>query len=301
MSGHVLFWLLGLLGGVFLLALAYWQLIIAEGAYLGQRVVTWLYDLTAPRYDAIKQFNPEMEAAFLGRPLAQALEQVADPLVLDIATGTARLPIALLEQPLFRGRIVGVDHSRRMLRIAARKTAEYRDRLTLIWQDAAHLPFPDRTFDMVTCLEMLEFTPSPERQLAEAIRVLRPGGVLVTTRRRGFDARLMPGKTYSPEAFAALLERLGLKGVQLLPWQVDYDLALGARAGYVSGAGHALLEILCCPRCKTIGWVERSHSLVCTHCRAVYPIREGVLELERPLRRPSADHFPDVDKSPKPA
>jgi hypothetical protein len=85
-------------------ALAYWQLIIAEGAYLGQQVVTLLYDLTAQRYDAIKRFSPDMEALFLGEPLTQVLRHVEEPLVLDIATGTGRLPIALLTQRSFRGR-----------------------------------------------------------------------------------------------------------------------------------------------------------------------------------------------------
>ena len=33
--------------------LAYWELVIAEGAHLGPRVVVWLYDLTARRYDGI--------------------------------------------------------------------------------------------------------------------------------------------------------------------------------------------------------------------------------------------------------
>ena len=37
--------------------LAYWQLVIAEGTYLGPRIVTLLYDWAAPAYERIKRFS----------------------------------------------------------------------------------------------------------------------------------------------------------------------------------------------------------------------------------------------------
>lgn len=42
--------------------------------------------------------------------------------------------------------------------------------------DARRLPFPDGSFDGVFCSNMLEHTPDPRLVLAEAARVLRPGG-----------------------------------------------------------------------------------------------------------------------------
>ncbi len=273
------FWVSAGVGMALLVALAYWQIDIAEGAYLGQPMVTWLYDLTARRYDAIKSFDPNMETIFLGYPLAEALRQIPDALVLDIATGTARLPITLLAQPTFRGQIVGVDASRRMLEVAAEKTRGNEHRLTLIWRSAAHLPFPGGTFDAVTCLEMLEFTPNPAGQLAEAVRVLRPGGLLVTTRRRGANARLMPGKSFSPESLRALLERLGVERVEIEPWQVEYDLVWGVRCGQSARPGSHLTDVLICPRCDTIAWVEGHGMLGCQMCGAAYVVKDGVIEM----------------------
>ncbi|MBN1427100.1 MAG: methyltransferase domain-containing protein [Anaerolineae bacterium] len=270
---------LGLIGLLLLGLLAYWQFVITEGTYLGQWMVTWLYDLTANRYDGIKQFDDDMEAIYLGRPLATALKSTPVPLICDIGTGTARLPLALLAQPTFQGKIVGLDDSRQMLRTAVSKTGGYENRLTLIWRDTTHLPFPDAVFDAVTCLEMLEFTPSPRRQLAEAIRVLRPGGILLTTRRRGFDARMIPGKTFTVAQCMTLLEELGIVDVQVLVWQVDYDLVWGRRDGNAQAGARPILEILLCPRCNIPTLVEKRQEIYCEKCSTLYPIRDGIIEL----------------------
>lgn len=272
-------WVLMGCGVVSLAALAYWHLVLAEGAYLGQRVVTWLYDLTAHRYDAIKQYDPIFEALFLGQPLAEHLAPIPQPLVLDIGTGTGRLPLALFAQEDFRGHIIGVDHSRQMLRIAARKTQDYADRLSLIWRDAAHLPFADAAFDAVACLKMLEFTPCPPAQLAEAVRVLRPGGVLLTTRRRGLSAWLMPGKAFRAEAFRALLYRLGMADVAIQCWQVEYDLVWGLKAGHSHTSGGEPLQALRCPHCWASAWSAAHEALVCRSCGFVCPHHNGIVEM----------------------
>ena len=80
------------------------------------------------------------------------------------------------------------------------------------------------TFDAVTCLEALEFLPDARAVLAECTRVLRPGGLLLVTNRVGRDVWLLPGKTFCPGDFERLLAALPLEGVDVQPWQVEYDL-----------------------------------------------------------------------------
>jgi SAM-dependent methyltransferase len=56
--------------------------------------------------------------------------------------------------------------------------------VTVVQGDATAMPFPDGRFSAVVCFTMLHHLPSPaaqDRLLAEAARVLRPGGLFAGT------------------------------------------------------------------------------------------------------------------------
>ena len=277
-------WILGIVGLALLGLLFYWQLVITEGTYLGPRIVTLLYDVSATLYERIKQFDSGDEQWSLGLPMTRALGLIPAPLVLDVATGTGRLPRALMRQPAFEGRVIGLDLSRRMLSEAVQRTAQFADRLTYIWQDARRLPFDDDTFDAVACLEALEFTPNPREVLAELVRVLRPGGVLLVSNRIGSDAKLLPGRAFSSDEFKRVLHDLPLEDINPRSWQMDYDLAWAIKTGEPRGGSiRPLPEILCCPSCG--GWVEQTAknggaAYGCKDCTRTYPIADdGVIEM----------------------
>lgn len=284
-------WGIGLIAvaAVGLGALAYWQLIIAEGTYLGPRAVAKTYDWVARRYDGIKRFNLRDESWFVAAPLLRALAGVERPLVLDVATGTGRLPLALLRERFGAsgGRIVGLDLSRGMLRQARAKLRPFADRIDLVWQDAGCLPFDDGAFDAVTCLESLEFMPRPREALAEMARVLAPGGVLYLTNRVGVEARFLPRRALPRPEFEAVLAGLPLREVQVRPWQVNYDLAIARKEGSppADGRGAAgLADLLRCPLC--LGAVQRSvGSLTCPACEQVYALRGGIVHLADAQKR----------------
>ncbi len=269
------------LGALLLLGLLlYWHLIIAEGAYLGPRIVALMYDWSAKAYERIKRYRAGDEQWFLGLPLARSLEMIPAPIVLDVATGTGRLPRALLRQPPFEGRVIGLDLSRGMIREAVRRTAQFADRLTFVRQGASDLPFKDNTFDAVTCIEALEFTPDPLRVLEELVRVLRPGGVLLVTNRIGPDARFLPGRAFPPDRFESILRTLPLEQIKTRTWQVDYSLVWAVKKGKPKGGGiRPLEEILVCPACS--GAVERTaHTFRCTGCGRQYPVTDdGIIDM----------------------
>lgn len=227
----MLFWLLLLLALLLLGLLLYWQLIIAEGAYLGAPLVALLYDWTAERYNKIKGFDEELERFTLGIPLANRLSRQPEALVLDVATGTGRVPLALLRQPGYRGRVIALDRASKMLQVASRETAPFQDRLSFIQADAMALPFADNSVPLVTCLEALEFLPDPEQGLAELVRVLKPalpdrpeGGWLLFTNRIGWEAQLLPGKTWTRDKLMLILQQFPLGYTDIRIWQTIYDL-----------------------------------------------------------------------------
>lgn len=221
--------LLILLGLLLLGLLLYWLLVITEGVYLGRRLVVWLYDLTADRYDNIKQYSQMTEEFFIIRPLLKLLASHPAPLILDVATGTGRVPYFLLETPTFNGKVVGLDPSQKMLAAARAKLQPYGHRAALVQQTANALPFATATFEAVTCLESLEFFPSDTVALEEMFRVLKPGGILLVTRRRGWEAKTFLGRYRSREQFEQHLLTLGLARVQTQPWQVQYDLVFARK------------------------------------------------------------------------
>ena len=272
---------LGLLAAVVFL---WWLLIKTEGVYLGRGIVIWLYDVYASRYDNIKQYDPYGEIYYLAQPILKRLLHVRAPLVLDVATGTGRLPLVLLEYPTFQGRIIGLDLSRKMLSIAANKLAPYKSRVHWLHHPAERLPFPDNTFDLVTCLEALEFMMHPRDVLDELVRVLRPGGLLALTNRQGLDARLMPGKTWSHAELERLLRvDLELLEVDIQPWQVDYRLVLAVKPGSSAPTGPlALAEVWRCPRCGAVDMVPGEGGWRCLKCETRVPVGDdGVIEITR--------------------
>ena len=204
--------------------LLHWLLIRTEGVFLGRRVVVWLYDLAAARYDDIKQYDPDSESAFVAWPLSRRLKGQPAPPVLDVATGTGRLPQFLLAEPTFHGHVIGLDASAGMLAQARAKLAPFGRRVALVRATAGELPFADATFAAVTCLEALEFLPDDAAALREMARVLRPGGVLLTTRRQGSEAPYFLGRARGREELETLLTGLGLVEVRSTPWQVEYEL-----------------------------------------------------------------------------
>ncbi|MFN8378591.1 MAG: methyltransferase domain-containing protein [Anaerolineae bacterium] len=259
------------LAGIGVAALCYWLFIVTEGVYLGRRVVIWLYDLYAGRYDDIKHFRSDYDHMFLAQPLLKLITPQTDPRVLDVATGTGRLPLTLLRHGYFDGRVVGVDLSHRMLDHAAAKTDD--PRVQWVCAPAESLPVFEQAFDVVTCLEALEFMRDPGESLAEMARALRPGGLIFITSRR--TGRWMPGKAWGFERTGDALDALGFEGIEGQRWQVDYDLVWA----FKTGDGVSTGPMLRCPACG--GVLERDDSaLQCARCAHHYPVAaNGVIDL----------------------
>ncbi len=118
-------------------------------------------------------------------PVAERVVEIADPpwngSILDVACGpgTATMPAAKRVGP--GGRVVGVDLAPAMVAWAERAAEKLAlTNVTFQVGDAEDLSaFPDGSFDRVISNFGVIFAPVPERAIAEAARVLVPGGVFV--------------------------------------------------------------------------------------------------------------------------
>jgi SAM-dependent methyltransferase len=135
------------------------------------------FDRAAGYYDQSRGVPPRVEEL-----VADRVEAAAGPAarLLEVGVGTGRIALPLHR----RGRaVVGVDLSLPMLeRYRAKAAAEGLAPPAVLRADATRLPFRDTCVDAVLEVHVLHLVPAWERALAEARRVLAPGGVVLVGR-----------------------------------------------------------------------------------------------------------------------
>ena len=95
--------------------------------------------------------------------------------VLEVAIGTG---LNLGSYPT-GARLTGIEWSPAMLAVARRRATDLGRPVRLLTGDAHELPFPAASFDAVVCTFSLCAIADDRRALAEMVRVLRPGGLLL--------------------------------------------------------------------------------------------------------------------------
>lgn len=111
-----------------------------------------------------------------------AVGEVLDPCdgdLLDVGCGPGMLVRHLLDSRPGSFRITACDRSPAMVEAAERRIGSADD-VRLSVARIENLPFPDRTFDVVLALGVLEYA-DVDRALREIARVVRPGGLVVVT------------------------------------------------------------------------------------------------------------------------
>ena len=136
-----------------------------------------------------------------------AAEYVADRDVLEVGCGAGQ-GLGMLARTARR--VVGGDVSKEALSTARH---HYGDRIELRQFDAAQMPFPDASFDVVLMFEAIYYVDSPSAFITEAHRILRPDGVLliVTANKDLFDFTPSPFSVgyYGVNELAEMLARVG--------------------------------------------------------------------------------------------
>ena len=142
--------------------------------------VEQMFDNIAPTYDALNRGTSMGTDVRWRKKLIKHLDPERHQEILDVATGTADVAIAIAKQ-LPQVKITGLDLSAEMLRYGQIKIdkAELQERIELIHGDSEALPFPDNSFDAITVSFGVRNFENLEKGLEELQRVLRPGGRLL--------------------------------------------------------------------------------------------------------------------------
>lgn len=133
--------------------------------------VNHLFSRVAPRYDFLNHLlSGGIDYYWRGFLTQRVREQMPHDL-LDLATGSGDLLIALSKSRAFTGLGVGADFCLPMLQVAQQKKVDH-----LCGVDAMQLPYQDESFDAVTISFGYRNVVDRKLALEEIYRVLRPGG-----------------------------------------------------------------------------------------------------------------------------
>lgn len=140
--------------------------------------VAEMFDNIAGKYDFLNHFLSMGIDIYWRKRLVKRLKKQAPKDILDVATGTGDLAIAMLKAN--PNKIVGIDISNGMLEVGRNKIKDkgLQDKISLQQADSENLPFEDNSFDAVTVSFGARNFENLEKGLSDMCRVLRPGGKL---------------------------------------------------------------------------------------------------------------------------
>ena len=159
-------------------------------------LVKWLQNLHFVGYilkntpmNEILQYNDEASSKLLEmyrtpdiqnqyREFLQFLRSAPGQRILDVGSGPGLFTSTLANAVGASGWVCGIDISDQMLAIAKSYCAQ-QSWVEFKKAEAAHLPFPDQHFDVLVCMQVLEYISDVPTVLSEFQRVLRTGGQVI--------------------------------------------------------------------------------------------------------------------------
>lgn len=132
-----------------------------------------MFDNIAPKYDLLNHVLSMKIDVLWRNTLVKWMSQDAPKLVLDVATGTGDLAIAI--QKGTGAEIIGLDLSQQMLNVGIEKIKKIQltEKISMVKGDAENLPFEDNKFDAVSVAFGVRNFENLEKGLVELRRVVK--------------------------------------------------------------------------------------------------------------------------------
>jgi len=137
-----------------------------------------MFNEISGRYDFLNHFLSFGIDHWWRRKFVSVLSKKKPLLILDVATGTGDLAIAM--RTLSPEKITGIDIASQMLDIGKIKIEKKKltGKIIFLTGDAESIPFPDKSFDAVTVAFGVRNFENLEKGLLEMKRILKPGGTM---------------------------------------------------------------------------------------------------------------------------
>ncbi|MCX6278635.1 MAG: bifunctional demethylmenaquinone methyltransferase/2-methoxy-6-polyprenyl-1,4-benzoquinol methylase UbiE [Bacteroidetes bacterium] len=141
-----------------------------------KEIVRAMFNDISPKYDFLNHFLSFGIDRLWRKKLVKLLRQSKPSEILDVATGTGDLALAVAK--INPRKIIGIDISEQMLDIGRAKLIKPGLGKLISFQqaDAEQIPFPDNSFDAITVAFGVRNFENLELGISEMRRVLRPGG-----------------------------------------------------------------------------------------------------------------------------
>jgi demethylmenaquinone methyltransferase/2-methoxy-6-polyprenyl-1,4-benzoquinol methylase len=210
-----------------------------------------MFDRIAPTYDLLNHLLSLGRDHSWRRRAAGCLAGKGPLTLVDLATGTGDLALALLRERSDIREVVALDASEKMLGIACRKIRKrgFADRVRFLGDDATQTSLPAGSFEAVTMAFGIRNTVDVAKTLDEIRRLLKPGGTaiilefslpanrivrgcylvylrsvvplvgaLVSRDRRAYRYLNRSIEAFhTPKVFCAMMERAGFSAVEVIP------------------------------------------------------------------------------------
>ncbi|MBX7225403.1 MAG: bifunctional demethylmenaquinone methyltransferase/2-methoxy-6-polyprenyl-1,4-benzoquinol methylase UbiE [Chitinophagales bacterium] len=213
--------------------------------------VEQMFDAIAPKYDLLNSILSFGVDKGWRKRVIRILKQLQPHSILDVATGTGDLVIAMAKSGLQAEKFIGFDLSEQMLNFGKTKIHQegLSEKIEMVKGDGEKMPFQTGMFDAVTASFGVRNFGNLKQGLSEMHRVLRPNGdmlILEFSKPTNklfkslyyfYFCNVLPliGKlvskdarayTYLPESvdafpsgkdFVVILEEIGFKNIQCIP------------------------------------------------------------------------------------